>query len=80
MPARAKITGTYLGRTALMAVICLGASLWFLYDGVVTYPRQNEQGHKYEELKEERRTDEWEDFARERGWPIENPGEPKHEI
>ena len=79
MPVIAKITGKYLAKTGLLALFCIGTALWFLYDGVITYPRQRERALQYQALETEDRASEWEEVARQRGWPTENPGRPKME-
>jgi len=79
MPVTAKISASYLWRLGLIALFCLGFALWFLYDGAITYPGQRERALKYQELKEEGRLAEWKEIAAQHGWPLEHPGEPKHE-
>jgi hypothetical protein len=80
MLVKAHITAKYLARWGMIALFCFGAALWFLYDGTITYPRQRERALKYEELQEEDRASEWEEIAQQRGWPTEDPGQPKLEI
>jgi hypothetical protein len=63
----------------LISLACIGISLWFLFDGLVTYPNQRMRALEYQKLNEEERLDEWPELARERGWPTEDPGEPKEE-
>ncbi len=79
MPIRANISPGFTWRLALVAVFCFGMALWFLFDGLVTYPRQRERALEYQRLEEEGRLDEWEGLAQKRGWSTENPGEPKTE-
>jgi len=79
MTVRAKISTTYLGKFGVTALLCFGIALWFLYDGAIAYPSQRERALKYLELQESDRLDEWSEVARERGWPLEDPGEPKEE-
>ncbi len=79
MPVRANISSRYRGRWGLMALFCFGFTLWFLYDGSITYPNQRARALKYQELQDEGRLDEWEIIAAENGWPSANPGEPKTE-
>jgi len=80
MPVRASIDPKYLWRLGLAALAFLGTALWFLYDGKVTYPRQRQRALKYLELEEKERLGEWEEIAKQRGWPLEDPGEPKEEV
>ena len=79
MPIRANISPGFTWRLSLVAVFCFGMALWFLFDGLVTYPRQSERALEYQRLEEEGRLDEWEGLAQKRGWSTENPGEPKTE-
>jgi hypothetical protein len=62
-----------------MGLVALGASLWFLYDGAVKWPHQRERGLALKNLLEENRLNEWDAYARERGWSTSDPGEPKTE-
>ena len=61
-------------------MVFFGIALWFLVDGTITYPRQRERALAYHELKEEDRLGEWEEIAGRRGWPTEDPGEPKEQF
>ncbi len=79
MPVRANISPGFLWRLALVALFCLFMAGWFLFDGLWTYPRQRERALEYERLEAEERLDEWEGIAQQRGWPTDNPGEPKTE-
>jgi len=79
MPITARISARYLLRLGLIALFCLGFAGWFLYDGAIKYPRQRERGLKYQQLTEEGRLGEWNEIAARHGWPLEHPGEPKHE-
>ena len=76
---KANIERKFLWWLGLPALLFLGLALWFLYDGVITYPRQRERALRYQELKEEDRTGEWQEIAKEHGWPSEDPGKPKKE-
>jgi hypothetical protein len=64
-----------------MGIAALGFALWSLYDGAVKYPRQRERALALRKLMEENRVNEWEAYARERGWPAatEGLGEPRSE-
>ena len=79
MPIRANISPGFVWRLALVAEFCFGMALWFLFDGLVTYPRQRERALEYQRVGKEDRLDPWGELARQRGWSIENPGEPKTE-
>jgi len=75
-----KISTSFLLRLGLIALFCLGMASWFAFDGAVTYPRQRERALVYQGLEEEEQLDQWEEIATKRGWPLENPGEPKGKI
>lgn len=77
MPTRASVSRGYLWRLGLIALVCFAMAGWFLFDGAVTYPRQRQRALKYQELEEKGALDEWFTVAKERGWPVDNPGEPK---
>lgn len=80
MLLKANISTSYLWRLGLIAMFCIGVSLWFLYDGTITYPRQRERALTYQELGEENQLDQWKKIATDRGWPLEYPGKPKTEV
>ena len=82
MPITAKMSFRYLWRLGLISLICLGASLYCLYDGAIGYPKQHEalvEYRKLEKLKEDKELDEetfyerWEEVADERGWSYKRP-------
>ena len=77
---KANIDRKFLWRSGLTPLPFLGLALWFLYDGVITYPRQRERALTYQELKEEDRIGEWQEIAKQHGWPFEDPGKPKKEF
>ncbi len=80
MLVRANIDPKYVRQFLLTAAVFFAFALWFLFDGLVTYPRQRERALAYQELVEEDRGDEWEQMAAERGWPTKDPGDPKEEL
>ncbi len=49
---RAKISPGYTWRLALIGVMCLAFGGWFLYDGMVTYPRQMSAYQAFEAFTE----------------------------
>jgi hypothetical protein len=64
----------------LTAAVLLYGGAYFLYDGFVRYPHQNEIFNGYAEIKAkytspETREAQWQQVARERGWPVEFSGE-----
>lgn len=52
MPLRAKISRVYLARLGIVAAFLLGYALWFLFDGLVSYPNQRERGLAYLDAEE----------------------------
>ncbi len=80
MQLTAKSSKSFLFRLSLLALFCIGGSLWFLYDGTVTYPQQRQRALKYIEMKENDQLDQWRTYAAEQGWPTDDPGKPKDEI
>jgi hypothetical protein len=53
MPITAKIRMGYAGRLAMIAAVCIGMSLWFLYDGAIGYPAKRALSLKYQEVQDE---------------------------
>ena len=80
MQITAKTSKNYFFRLSLLTIFSIGGSLWFLYDGLVTYPQQRERALKYLEFKEKDQFNEWKAYAVEQGWSIDDPGKPKEEI
>lgn len=65
----------------MIAVFCIGIALWFLKDGLISWPQQREWALEFESAEEQgvSPTD-WKEIAREHGWdPDSLPGEPKSE-
>ena len=50
MPITAKMSFRYLWRLGLIALICLGGSLYCLYDGAIAYPKQLDRAKVSEHL------------------------------
>jgi hypothetical protein len=79
MALRAITDRRFYLRFLLIGLGTFAFALWALYDGYVAYPNQAMRAHKYIELVEADREDEWRDYAKEQGWPTANPGRPKGE-
>lgn len=79
MALRADRDPKYYFRFWIIGLVAAGFAFYCLYDGYVTYPNQRERGLAFDKLMEEKRGNEWDDYARERGWPTDSPGEPKSE-
>jgi hypothetical protein len=71
MPAEARVTKMWRQQKGLIPMLCIGFSLWFLWDGFVGYPRSDERWTKHEELKG--KPGEWEKYCAEHGWKTEPP-------
>ncbi len=76
MNLRTDINPRYLLRMGMVGLFCLGAGGWFLYDGMFTYPAQQEHSKAYIKFEEENSElgqkqlfDQWKVVAAERGWP-----------
>lgn len=91
MPIRANISQGFVWRLGLVTLFCFGMALWFLYDGVVAWPRQREQiladpelserAEVFQKLKKEgREKHDWPSIAQERGWPTNDPELPRTEV
>ncbi len=73
-PLTAVISKEWKQRMLLITLIITGAGLWFLYDGLFGYPKNNVRAAVYLPLKEKLGADTpeldkaWTEAARERGW------------
>ena len=90
MTVKASISRQYLIRMGIIALAGVGFALYCLYDGAIGYPNQRERALKYQEIQKEKdeegntkplseRKAKWQAFAKEKGWSLKNPGEPKTE-
>jgi hypothetical protein len=80
MKIRADYDPKFYFRFKLIGLFTIGFALWFLYDGLVTYPKQREHALAYAKHYDGDGTKEdWDKIALEHGWPTEYPGEPKTE-
>ena len=77
---RANIDRKFYLQFLLIGIAAIGFALWSLFDGAVKYPNQRVRALEFEKLAEEGRMAEWQETARQRGWPTDRPGEPKTEI
>jgi hypothetical protein len=71
MPAEAPVMKTWIQQKGFIPVLLIGFSLWFLFDGLVGYPRSNERWDAHESLKG--KSGEWEKLCLARGWKTEPP-------
>ena len=70
---RANIAAGYRWRMLFVSMFCFGFALWCAYDGAIAYPAKRDRWEMYVELKIDGREHEWEELARENGWPIKEP-------
>ncbi len=74
---------TWIQQKGLIPIFLFGFAVWFLWDGVIGYPRSNERwtaherSEKYRELKDQ--PGEWLALCAKHGWPSDAP-EPWEEI
>lgn len=83
MSERADFQGSYLRRYAIMAAICIGAGLWFAYDGFIGYPAKLPAAEAYDEIRDkdaEERIEEWREMAQENGWSKSTPKKTAEEV
>ena len=71
MPAEARVMRTWIQQKGLIPVFLFGFSLWFLWDGLIGWPRSNERFDAHERLKD--KSGEWEKYCAARGWTTEAP-------
>ena len=68
---------TWIQQKGLIPVFLLGFSLYFLWDGLIGYPRSDkrfeahERAEKYKELKD--KPDVWQELCKSRGWSTDAP-------
>jgi hypothetical protein len=78
MSVMTKISFRFLWRLAAIAIVCLGCSLYCLYDGAIAYPKQHEAAVVYKQLKDKGFESgeffaQWDKIAKERGWSTKKP-------
>ena len=73
MSINAPIRTGYSVRILIISLALIGGGLWFLYDGMIGYPRKQQMYETYEQIRREHPSDwnsRWQAHAREQGWPI----------
>ncbi|MBX3417794.1 MAG: hypothetical protein KF851_09335 [Pirellulaceae bacterium] len=83
MSLRANFQTSYLWRYAILAIVCLGFSTWFLYDGFVGYPLKFEAATEWEKLSHldtDERAAKWREIVAEKNWPKKTPDQKAEEI
>lgn len=71
MPAEAHVMRTWIQQKGLIPVFLFGFAVWFLWDGLVGWPRSNERFDAHARLKDQ--SGEWEKLCAARGWTTEAP-------
>jgi hypothetical protein len=84
MSTRANFQSSYLTRYAIMAAICIGAGLWFAYDGFIGYPANLPAAKAYDEIRDlndaELRIEKWKELAEQNNWSKRPPEKSAEEI
>lgn len=80
MPAEARVTKMWKQQKGLIPLLFIAFALYFLWDGAVGYPRNDERFDAHERLKD--KPDEWKKLCEQKGWKTEPPkqrlGEAKY--
>jgi hypothetical protein len=63
-----KVAPWYYRRLGLMILVLVGCGCWFLYDGIVGWPKANMRADVYEAFQGGRDKEEWASLADEHGW------------
>jgi hypothetical protein len=82
---RANFQKSYLWRYLAMAGIGLFMAIWFAFDGLINYPREQKRSAAYEQLASEvsdtkERLAKWRDLAKSKGWSVDAPKEKAAEF
>jgi hypothetical protein len=73
MTIRAERDPRFYLRFLIIGLAALGFACWALYDGFIAYPHAQERALAFEKLLEEKRGEEWDAYAIERGWSTTPP-------
>ena len=79
MTIRAERDPRFYLRFLIIGLVAWGFAGWCLYDGFVRYPNRQERALAFEKLLEEKRGDDWDAYAIERGWSTTPPEASKPE-
>lgn len=71
MPAEARITPIWKKQKLMVALILIGFSLPFFYDGSVGYEKKNQRYREWKRFADAKTETEWPAFAKERDWDPE---------
>lgn len=73
MATTATLSGVWKRQKLFMALFLAALGAWFLYDGLIGYPKNNERYREYLPFKEGARVHDWPAHAAERGWSKKHP-------
>jgi hypothetical protein len=79
MTIRAERDPRFYLRFLIIGLVAWGFALWALYDGFIGYPDKQERALAFEKLLEEKRGDDWDAYAIDRGWSTTPPAASKPE-
>jgi hypothetical protein len=71
MTVEARITPIWKKQKLLLAILLLGFSGWFAFDGFIGWPKSNIRWAEHERVKAE--PGKWEELAKQNGWSAEPP-------
>ncbi|MCX6982134.1 MAG: hypothetical protein NTV08_15495 [Verrucomicrobia bacterium] len=71
MPAEARVMRTWIQQKGLIPVFLFGFAVWFLWDGLIGWPRSNKRFDAHALVKD--KSGEWEKLCAARGWTTEAP-------
>jgi hypothetical protein len=77
MTIRAERDPKFYLRFLIIGLAAFGFAGWALYDGLIGYPHAQERALVFEKLLEEKRGDEWDAEATNRGWSTTPPAASK---
>lgn len=80
MSIQTKLSRPYVMRFVIIGLAVLGISLWSAYDGLVAYPESNVRYDKFIELQKDGKSDLWAEYARSKGWSVEQPATRKSDF
>lgn len=77
---RADVHQPYFRKFLFVFLGCTAFALWFLYDGLIGYPKKLTLAEAYASLPETGRQDAWKELAAEKGWPTMTPSKSAEDI
>lgn len=71
MTVEAHITPVWKKQKLLLALLLLGFGAWFVFDGLIGWPKSNDRWREHERLKGQ--AGKWEEVAKQNNWSTEPP-------